>query len=76
MDRKCEGGRYARSGRDRRCGAQFQGWAKSLSNEERETLAEWLTRVRDEDVEAHWDADWWQQPEAWLSAWADIWARS
>ena len=57
-------------------GRKFQGWAESLSDEEQETLAEWLTQVRGEDVEAHWDADWWQQPEAWLSAWADIWARS
>jgi hypothetical protein len=57
-------------------GRKFQAWAENLSGGEQETLAEWLTRVRGEDVEAHWDAGWWQQPEAWLSAWADIWARS
>jgi hypothetical protein len=77
MDRKCGGGRYARSDRDRWCGAQFQAWAESISDEEQETLAEWVARVGGEDVEAHWGAGWWQQSEASVSAWADIWpARS
>jgi hypothetical protein len=57
-------------------GHKFQAWAESLSAGEQETLAEWLTRARGEDVEAHWDAGWWQQPEAWVSAWDNIWASS
>ena len=57
-------------------GRKFQAWAESLSGGEQETLAEWLTRGRGEDVEAHSDAGWWQQPGAWLNAWTDIWARS
>ena len=55
---------------------KFQAWAESLSDGEQETLAGWLARAHGEDVEAHWDAGWWQQPEGWQSAWADIWARS
>ena len=57
-------------------GRKFQGWAESLSGAEQETLAQWLARARGEDVDAHWGAGWWQQPDAWASAWADIWARS
>jgi hypothetical protein len=53
--------------------SKFQSWAESLSADEQETLASWLTRVGDQSVTAHSAGNWWQESGAWSRAWASSW---
>jgi hypothetical protein len=53
--------------------SKFQMWAESLSADEQETLASWLSSMGDESVMAHSSMNWWQEPGAWSEAWASSW---
>jgi len=53
--------------------SKFQMWAESLSADEQETLASWLSSVGDQDVSGHSAGTWWQEPGAWSEAWASSW---
>jgi hypothetical protein len=51
---------------------KFQSWAQSLSDHEQATLAEWMGRIRGDDVSAH-QANWWHEPDAWAASWSRTW---
>jgi len=52
---------------------KFGAWAESLSAAEQTALADWLAGWAGREVSAHRDANWWQQPGAWSSAWTESW---
>ena len=52
---------------------KFQSWAESLSADEQETLASWLTSVTDQSVAPHSAESWWQESGAWSNAWSSSW---
>lgn len=55
-----------------RVGEKFEAWAGSLSGDEQEALAQWLSKVGGGDVEAY-GANWWQADNAWSNVW-NSWA--
>jgi len=53
--------------------SKFQSWAESLSADEQQTLASWLTSVSDLSVAPHSAGNWWQESGAWSNAWTSSW---
>jgi hypothetical protein len=53
--------------------SKFQSWAETLSADEQETLASWLSSVGDQSVTAHSATNWWQESGAWSDAWVSSW---
>jgi len=53
--------------------SKFQTWAESLSAEEQETLASWMSSMSDQSVVAHSTMNWWQESGAWSEAWMSGW---
>lgn len=56
-----------------RVGQKFQDWAEGLPGDEQAALAEWLGRASGDEVQG-FGTNWWQEENAWGSAWNAWWA--